>query len=531
MLCARVISVNEWVYPDIFDYASASNEIRLDTPRGSFAACQIMIHGTQAGQPIRVEYTGALSAPECFRMLDVYVEKNTASIDDYRKDTPKTAVFCSREAPFRVCDCLQSFDQGGNITEGNVTALYLAFPVPVDAVPGVCDGDVKIEIGDEAISIPCTINVHKAVVPEKGRMLMTNWICTSIAKRYGVEEKSDEWYRIYRQFIRLMCRCRQTHMRIGLNDIVITQTAPGIYEFDFTRIKRTIEETIAAGMPGIELGHLTGKDYNLQGAYFLFYQPEGRLIPAASAEGYRFLAQFLPKWTAFLKENGWYDLARQHIGDEPMDHQANDYRAICCTVRKFMPGMRFFDAVSSVELRGAVDSWVPLNQHYQEHREVYEEFRELGDELWQYTCCFPVGKWLNRFLDMELLRPRLLYYGNYRYDLKGFLHWAFAGWADNQIDLREHSHGIINDGTTFLPPGDTHICYPGNENGPWMSMRAELTRLGIEDCELLWQIGEKNRALADELCTNVMRSFDDYTLDVAVFEENHRRILDAADAL
>ena len=62
-------------------------------------------------------------------------------------------------------------------------------------------------------------------------------------------------------------------------------------------------------------------------------------------------------------------------------------------------------------------------------------------------------------------------------------------------------------------------------------MRAELTRLGIEDCELLWQIGEKNRALADELCTNVMRSFDDYTLDVAVFEENHRRILDAADAL
>ena len=526
-----VFSANEWLYPDITSYVSEKQDIRLHSARGSYAACQILLPHTVPGLPISVATTGTLPVPECFRLLDVNVLHNAGTeLADLEKGIRPDASDYTRQAPFRVFDCLQPFEEGGAMTDANVTALYLSFPIPVDALPGSYAGSVCITVGEEQCTIQADLTVHKACVPSVGRMLMTNWIDTDLAARYGVEKFSEAWYAAYRRIVALAKRCRQSHMYIHLNSIGIQEPSPGVYVFDFTQIKRLIAETIAQGFIHLEFSHLTWKDYRLQSEYYIFYKPDGRAIPADSAEGYRFLAQFLPKWTAFLKEHGWYDMARQHIADEPMDHQVANFRTICCTVRKFMPGMRFFDAVSTTNLRGAVDCWVPLNEHYQLHREEYEEFRDLGDELWHYTCCYPLGKWLNRFLDMELLRPRLLYYGNYRYNLIGFLHWAFASWQPDQIDLREDTAPVINV-DRLLPAGDTHICYPGTNCSAWMSMRAEATRMGVEDCELLWQIAETNQEKADALCHAVMRGFDDYTLDIDAFEENHRRILETADAL
>jgi hypothetical protein len=57
---AKAISVNEWLYPDIFDYQSASDSIRLHTPRNSYAAVQIQLSGVEAG-PVSVAVTGKLA--------------------------------------------------------------------------------------------------------------------------------------------------------------------------------------------------------------------------------------------------------------------------------------------------------------------------------------------------------------------------------------------------------------------------------------------------------------------------------------
>ena len=134
-------------------------------------------------------------------------------------------------------------------------------------------------------------------------------------------------------------------------------------------------------------------------------------------------------------------------------------------------------------------------------------------------------------MDGELLKPRLLHYGNYLFDLPGYLHWGFNYYQGDMDHLRQKTCGLSNDKIHYWPAGDTNICYPGNANGPWMSVRAERMRTGCEDCELLWMIADADKAKADELCTNVVQSFNEYTTDVVAFEDNYIQMLETADEL
>jgi hypothetical protein len=251
-----------------------------------------------------------------------------------------------------------------------------------------------------------------------------------------------------------------------------------------------------------------------------------RSIKATSPEGYLFLAQYLGAWRAFLKENGWLGKAIQYVGDEPIDQSAQDYRVLAGILRKFLPGIPLIDAVERSGLGGAVDIWVPKNHYYQEHRQEFEVHRHLGDTLWFYTCCFPGGHFLNRLLDMPLIRTRFLHWGNYVYDLKGYLHWGFNHYRAWQDPFEETCPAHGEGGTTNLPPGDTHIVYPGPD-GPWGSVRLEAMAAGIEDYELLRLLETRDKELADQIARSCVRSFDDVDEDPVHFAAAHRRLLEA----
>lgn len=526
-----VISANEWVYPDIFEYASAAESIEVHTARSSYAAAQIQVQGTKPGDAIEVRYDGALDF-ECYRLLDVCAERNSNNEiwQVLELDQPKPE-YATRKAPFPIFDIMQPMYDGGNVVEKEVSAFYVCWKIPAETTPGVYPGTLTLKIGGEEAVLPVKITVHKAIVPEKKNIAVTNWYHPeNVGKYQGIKMYTDEWLAELKKYYTLMARTRQTHIILRMDAVKIIEEG-GKYTFDFSFMEKLIRFALDCGFEHLELGHLTQKNYVNLEKYWLFYRPEGRKIYADSPEGYNFLAQFLPAWADFLKTNGWYEGAIQHVGDEPSEGQTEDYRIICGMVRKFMPGMRLMDAVCHTELAGSVDCWVLPTRDYQRNREKFETFRALGDELWHYTCCHPGGKWLNRFLDFELIRSRLLHYGNYLFDLKGFLHWGFASFQGDMEYLRKHTCAISDDGVRLWPTGDSHISYPGTGNGPWLSIRAELMRAGLEDCELLLAIAKKDKSKADKLCTNVMRAFDDYTTDVLKFEENYRRILEVADEL
>ena len=155
------------------------------------------------------------------------------------------------------------------------------------------------------------------------------------------------------------------------------------------------------GFQKIEGQPIFGRD-SWDADVFKITTPKGRVL-ASSDEAYEYVTAMLNAWRAFLKENGWYDRLIQHVGDEPHDKVATEYRVLSGIVRKLLPGVKLLDAVERYELQGAVDIWVPKDDFYTRNMDAMERLRSLGDEIWFYTCCIPGGHYANRLLDMPLV--------------------------------------------------------------------------------------------------------------------------------
>jgi hypothetical protein len=229
-----------------------------------------------------------------------------------------------------------------------------------------------------------------------------------------------------------------------------------------------------------------------------------------------------------LERNGWLDRFVMSVSDEPNDANCTEFRALCGLVRKFVPDIRLVDAMSYGNLHGSLDIWVPLNAEYDQHRAEIETLRANGDEIWHYVCCLPRSdEYINRFLDYALLSTRYLFWGNYKYDLTGYLHWAANCYQPGQDPFRRNCPEHRNaDSIGNLPAGDTHLIYPG-ENGPWLSMRAEAQREGIEEFEMLTALARVDRKKADAICESVFRSFRDVEYGVSTFRAAKKELLEA----
>ena len=132
-------------------------------------------------------------------------------------------------------------------------------------------------------------------------------------------------------------------------------------------------------------------------------------------------------------------------------------------------------------------------------------------------CCTPQGHWLNRFLDLPLLRGRLLFWGCAANRMQGFLHWGFNQFQLGMDPFRGTScpnHTGI--GTNF-PCGDSFIVYPGAD-GPWPSMRLEAARRGAEDAALLALLRSRDEDAHDRLVARAFTDNSHYQDDPAAFE-------------
>jgi hypothetical protein len=346
-----------------------------------------------------------------------------------------------------------------------------------------------------------------------------------MARLHSVEPWSEAHWDLLRQYAIMMRHGRQTDFIPAAPEL--TKIGEGRWKFDFTRTERMIRMFLAEGFTHIELPHIARHDRRKEAVSPFVVNVDGTPKPGTSHEAYEFLAQSLPAWADMLRRNGWYNLAIQHVVDEPETKDFGDYRIMAGTVRKFLPGVPLIDALGEPELDGAVDIWVPLNESYEKGREAFEAHRRRGDTIWFYTCCGPSGFYLNRFIDTELLRTRLLHWGNWRYRLDGYLHWGLNQIIAEQDPFENTCppHGPYKE--FHLPPGDSHIIYPGKD-GPWSSVRFEAMGAGIEDYELLRIVAARDEKLADEICAQLVRTFTDYDAKVESFNSAHLRLLKEA---
>ena len=510
-----VVSSAEFTYPDRFDYPSASEIIDVFAARGGYAAWQLLLRGIQSPE-ISVTFEGlpAGVTPEIYSLRSVMVERNHGIEEkDYKPHWPE------RVAPYRLYDCLKRFDGTVDIEgEERQGGFYIALKIDEGAQPGVYE--FAMRAGE--ISVPVRLEIFAAKLPEESLTMINGYTRKKVAEYHQTAVGTAEFDEIERKYLSMLRRMHQ-NMMYTKSAVRAEEIAPNQWTFDFSDVLSEIEAYQAAGMKYFNLPSVGWRKSWKEPTILL----QGR-IPSMSYEGYCYLTQYLPALKAVLDEHGLTEQCVMGVADEPNDANATEFRALCGLIHRIVPEIRLCDAMSYGNLHGALDIWVPLNAEYDKHRTEIETFRSNGAEIWHYVCCGPREYgYINRFMDYPLLSTRYLHWGNYKYNLTGYLHWAANFYQPGQNPFEQNCPEHHNtDSVCFLPAGDTHIIYPG-KGEPWLSIRLEAQRESAEEYELLKALAEKNQALADEICESVFRSFCDVEYDVKAFEKARRRLLEA----
>lgn len=507
-----VVSSAEFTYPDIWDYASSSQVIDTFAARGSYATFQLLL-GDRASADVSAAVTGlpAGADAEIYTLTPVQVERNHGISPEQRQPH-----YPERVAPFWLYDCLRTFDGTLDLTDG-VGGLYVSIKIDRDAEPG----DYTAVMTVDGTDIPLNLKIYRAVLPDETMKMIIGYNAGTCAKYHDVALYSDEYFKLEEQYLAMLRRMHQNMMYTG--GIKKTPVGENKWEFDFTDFVAQVKRYEKAGMK-----YFNAPSVGWRQSWSASTILVNGNIPSMSYEGYCYLTQYLPALRDVLKENGWLDRFVMGVADEPNDANCTEFRALCGLIRKIVPEIRLIDAMSYGNLHGALDIWVPLNAEYDRHRAELESLRAAGDEIWHYVCCGPREPgYINRFMDYPLLSTRYLHWGNYKYDLTGFLHWAANYYQPGQdpftLNCPEHHN---TDSVCYLPAGDTHIIYPG-KGEPWLSIRLEAERESAEEYELLRELAKTDKAKADELCGNVFRSFKDVEYDVAKFTANKKALLEA----
>lgn len=544
-----IVDAAEFTYPDRWEYPTSSNTVTLHAPRGTYAGFQILLDGLWEEYRVKnwlpesiyhdpalkkeadvgfprvggVSITTDLPFPvEWFTLVPVTIEQNYNMPEEYRKPHHP-----ERIAPYRVYDCMRPFDGSldvgvadGRERDTDMGGLYASVEIPKDAIPGEYQASITVTVGEESITAPVTLKIYKAVVPTESLKIVQGYHASKTALYHNIEYGSDAFYEIDTTYVKALRRMRQNMMYVG--GVTVTEIEKNKYAFDFSRMEADMQRYDALGVR-----YFYGPSVGWRESWSTSTILLNGKIPSMSYEGYCYLSQYLPALHDMLQKGGWLGRFVLGISDEPNEFNATEFRALCGMVRKLVPDIPLMDATSYAAIHGSLDIYVPLNSRYDRETEAVESLRANGEELWHYVCCAPRSKgYINRFIDFSLLATRYLLWGNYKYNLSGYLHWSTNCYQEGQDPFRLSCPGHRNtDRESILPPGDTHILYPGEE-GAWLSIRAEAQREGAEEYEMLKSLAKHNKKKADELCNKLFHSFKDVEYDVRLFRSVKNELLE-----
>ncbi len=511
--------------------ASGPNAVHIDAVRNEYESGQIVVTASQKIEKLMVK-VGEVAGPDGPKPRITTNFVGFVSIKHGTTDTPDDHIVA--RAPVDLPDPLLDA-RSVSVEAGRNQPIWLTVYVPKTAKPGDYSASVEVTADGAVRSVPVNITVHPVTLPDDRTLYLTNWFDVgNIASAHHTEVWGEGCWKMLEAYARIMADHRQNVVITPIMELIKGRDdGKGNLTFDFSRFDRWVELFRKAGAIGyIEGGHLgTRHEWeapDFDAFYPTIFMPDGSVrqnpsVKVTSEEYAKFLSVFLPALQKHLEEKGLLDIYFQHLCDEPIPVNAESYKKLSSYVRQYAPKLKIIDACMCSELVGALDIWVPQPPHYEKDIEFFRERQKAGDQVWFYTCLSPKGKYMNRFIDYPLIDVRLLHWVNFKYGLTGYLHWGLNYWrSEDPYGLLEPGWG----GGTFLPPGDSHIIYPG-KRGPISSIRFEALRDGVEDFELLKLLQAKDPGTANKIVNCVVKSLTDYTLEPTQLRKARRTLIGA----
>lgn len=339
--------------------------------------------------------------------------------------------------------------------------LWMEIHIPDNARAGDYRGMLQVTARDESFEMPVMLHVWDFAVPKQRHLSVINWWRFPGLGFEDVKPYSEEYWTLLGRFCAFLVEHRQTDIQTSIGLIQETGDDQRDYSYDTSQLERYARVAFEAGVRRIHLHSVGRRTANLT-------DPSSRIAPNESS------LRRLAEWEKVVRRRDWRDRFLISISDEPFMHHEESYAAMVDRVHKVAPSVRCIEAVEA-EFLGELDIYVPKLSHLNLWYERFQQVQHEGAELWFYTCCHPVGRYPNRFLDQSLLKVRVLHWINYLYDLDGYLHWGLNHFAGDDPYTQE----AISKG---LPLGDRAIAYPGTDK-LLGSLRFSAMRDGLQDFE------------------------------------------------
>ena len=474
------------VFEDGYNCPEPQDSIEIFGIRNEYVSAQCVIKANQDLQNVTVSLSPlkhiSLSTSVPVDALgwnfvgSIPIEENTPK---YRKND------LIRAAPSQFPDYLAE-DREVSVKKGSYKAVYLTIKIPRNTEAGDYKGNVTIKADKAEISLPLHLKVYPLTLPDERHLMVTEWYTTGYFKKFHDIDASDsqQFYEMLRVYAKNMAEHRQNVFRVSLDLITCKQVADGNLKFDFSKFDTWADTFWETGrMDLLETGFVARfgeggwssneillRDFRVQ------TESTGKRV---TLPGREFLPQFLPALENHLREKGWLEKTVFHIADEPSNHNIMSWRQASEFIHQHAPALRRMDAIETTHCFDRLEIWVPKLDHLATWYDVFKRAQNQGYELWFYTVgIFQKGSYPNKTVDVPLIESRILHWLNYRFGLKGYLHWGFNHWTDNPFDAPGQHRG---DGWHVYPKKDGLIN----------SLRWEQMRNGIQDYEYLWMLEDK----------------------------------------
>lgn len=390
---------------------------------------------------------------------------------------------------------------------GQTRSLWIDFLDTSAIVPGTYQIDILIYGKDEKEPyqiLTVNLNVLDKVLSEQ-TLIHTEWFhADCLADYYHIPVFSEKHWEIMEAQIALAGKELGINMlltpiftppldtavggeRTTVQLIDIVQDADGSYKFDWSRLKRWCDLCLRNGIKYLEIPHLFTQ-WGAKAAPKIVVTVDGKNVkkfgwhtPALDSSYQSFLKQFLPELQSKLIEFGYdRDHVFFHISDEPGMDCLESYKAARESVKESLKGWQVVDALSEYSFyeKGIVQHPIVSSNH------ISVFLKNKMPQPWVYYCCGQSVTVPNRFFAMPSWRNRIMGVLMYLHGIKGFLHWGF-NFYNSQYSI-SHIDPFFNTHASYaFPSGDAFLVYPGPDEKPMSSIRAQVQREALDDLNAL----------------------------------------------
>lgn len=505
----------------------AASALMVDGARGETVSAQVVLNPGDTPDTVTAAVTDFLHtdgtssiSPEAFRLQWVRYMDITANTQGIPADELIAAAPVSIPDPFWE-------DAARPIISGTIQPLWIELDIPVDALPGVYHGNLAVSGVNGRTSIPITLTVRDFTLSQTRHQRVLQWWDMPGRGFEQCKPGTDEYWKHLKNSCEFVYRHRQTDIRAGWDLIEKKTTPDGKVSWDASNFEKYAEIAFKSGIQAIQFW-AAGVHTNHQ------FQQNSRTVAVDDN------MQKLKALEKVVEKHHWKGKVLTSLADEPFIYHEKSYESLLAEVRKIAPSVGVAEAIETDRING-LDIYVPKLTHINMWWPYFEELKRQGKTVWFYTCCHPIGRYPNRFLDQPLVNARELHWISYLYGLDGYLHWGLNWFT---ADLDPYTEKGANPWS--LPPGDSQVAYPG-KNGFVGSLRLSAMRDGLQDYEYLWtlehRLAEMKKEMGNdaewmdprqrptELCRRVVQSFYDHTRDPEVLLATRRTIAEEIESL